>query len=179
MPSPAYPTPFYRGNYPGYYYNNPYAPNYPMYSGMPYAMGAPMPALVPIPGAGGFFSINRGGARFNYWRASSGYYYPWCAQPYYYPSNTIIYMQEGSSEPAQPPVTTMFSDMSKYLQEAKDKGKVSEGEYSHLMLRLSDLMKMELSARQAGDGALSPADENEIRSKVNDLSLEIAHAVKL
>ena len=132
----------------------------------------------PAPAAGGMFRINRGGLQMNLWRSSSGYYYPWCHQAYLYPSTNIIYMQEGSSAPAEPPLSTMFSDMKKYLQEAKEKGQVCDGDYNHLILRLCDLVKMERAARLSGDGALAPADESDIRGKVKELGLEISRAVK-
>lgn len=179
MPYPstynAYPAPrSYWGSSPGFYNAYPNAPNY---SGYPSQPGYVLPAPVPV--AGGGFGIKLGGAQLNFWKSPSGYYYPWCQQPVgYLPSTTVIYMQEGSSKPADPPLSTMFSDMKKYLEESKQKNKLSDGSYNHLMLRLSDLEKMEQAARQDGDGALNSNDESDIRSKVNDLGLEISRSVK-
>jgi hypothetical protein len=173
---PAYTPAPYPGTYPGYYQPNPYAPGYPMYNGAPLPAGYVLPAPVPV--AGGFFRINNGNTQLLFWKSPSGYYYPWCAQAYPYAQTNVFYMQEGSNQPAQPPLDTMFSDMQKYLQESKDKGKLTDGSYNHLKLRLSDLLKMQQAAREEGGGALSSADEAEIRTKATDLGMEISRSVK-
>jgi hypothetical protein len=183
MPYPStnnsYPAPrSYWGSTPGYYNAYPNAPAYPAYSGYPVQPGYVLPAPVPV--AGGGFGIKLGGAQLNFWKSPSGYYYPWCQQPAvgYWPSTTVIYMQEGSNKPADPPLPTIFADMKKYLEESKQKNSLSEGSYNHLVLRLSDLMKIEQGCRQEGDGALNANDEADIRSKVNDLGLEITRSIK-
>lgn len=167
-------TPYYwSGN--RVYYPNSYAPSYP-FSPYGYGPGTNLPA--PVAATGGLYGINRGGAQYFFWKSPTGYYYPWVKQPYYNGPSTIIYMQEGSSKPAEPPLATIFADMKKYLDESREKNKVSQADYNHLNLRLSDLLKMEQSARLSGGGSISSNDESDIRSKLNDLGAEIAQRIK-
>ncbi len=175
------PTPYLWGRQPGFYNAAPYAPVYPQYPGA-YAP----PGMVyssPVPMGGGTFSVTRGNTRFNFWKAPSGYYYPWCAQPYAYGlgyAPTVIYMQQGQQAPAaaQPPVATMIGDMKKYLVEAKEKGQLSEPDYRHLSLRLGDISKLEEDSLSNSGGSPSPEDDQDIRSKLNELGLEISRAIK-
>src|SRR5579875_3142369 len=154
------PTPYLWGRQPGFYNAAPYAPAYPQY---PCAYAPPgMVYSSPVPMGGGTFSVTRGNTRFNFWKAPSGYYYPWCAQPYAYGlgyAPTVIYMQQ-------------------YLVEAKEKGQLSEPDYRHLSLRLGDISKLEEDSLSNSGGSPSPEDDQDIRSKLNELGLEISRAIK-
>src|SRR5579883_1222034 len=62
---------YYTGQYPyanyggyGYYAANPYASGFPAFG-------------TPVPTNGGYFRFNINGFNGSYWRAPSGYYYPW------------------------------------------------------------------------------------------------------
>ncbi|MBX9952855.1 MAG: hypothetical protein K2Y39_27015, partial [Candidatus Obscuribacterales bacterium] len=83
-----------------------------------------------------------------------------------------------NSTPAQPALTTIFSDMNKFLDEAKTKGKVSDADYNHLKLRASDLQKKERSLALANGGTLPPDAEEQLRKDVDKLGEEVAYRVK-
>ena len=162
-----YPTPYYYGYppSPGFYNPNPYAPAYP-------AFGVPQPL------GGGGFSINSGGTQFRFWKSPSGYYYPWLNQSYYGYVPPVIIYEQGTSTAAQPPLSTIFSDLNKFLEESQEKGRLTEADYKHLAQRLKDLMGKEASLRNAGDGTLDSRDETEMRKELDLLSAEIAQRVK-
>lgn len=151
----------------GYGVVNPYA-GYP-------AMG------MPVPVNGGYFGINIGNSRLNVWKAPSGYYYPWLPRPVGFGYQApIIIVNQGTqnSTPAQPALTTIFSDMNKFLDEAKTKGKVSDSDYNHLKLRASDLQKKERSLALSNGGSLPPDAEEQLRKDVDKLGEEVAYRVK-
>ncbi|GEM_PF-1152723 len=142
------------------------------YAGYP-AMG------MPVPVNGGYFGINIGNTRLNVWKAPSGYYYPWLPRPVGFGYQApIVIVNQGNSTPAQPALTTIFSDMNKFLDEAKSKGKVSESDYNHLKLRASDLQKKERSLATANGGSLQKDDEELLRKDVDKLGEEVAYRVK-
>ena len=144
------------------------------YAGYP-AMG------MPVPINGGYFGINIDNSRLNVWKAPSGYYYPWLPRPVGFGYQApIVIVNQGSqnSTPAQPALTTIFSDMNKFLDEAKSKGKVSEADYNHLKLRASDLQKKERSLATANGGSLQKDDEEMLRKDVDKLGEEVAYRVK-
>jgi hypothetical protein len=142
------------------------------YAGLP-AMG------MPVPINGGYFGINIGNARLNVWKAPSGYYYPWLPRPVGFGYQApIVIVNQGSTTPAAPALTTIFGDMNKFLDEAKTKGKVSEADYNHLKLRASDLQKKERSLATANGGSLQKDDEEQLRKDVDKLGEEVAYRVK-
>ena len=84
------------------------------------------------------------------------YYY----QPIYYASGT--YAQ------ALPPISVVFNDMGKFLDEAKANGKLNVVDYNHLKQRLTDLMGKEEELRTSDNGILSGENESTMR---NDLEV--------
>lgn len=152
-------------------YMNPYANPY---AGYP-AMG------MPVPINGGYFGINIGNSRLNVWKAPSGYYYPWLPRPagFGYAAPIVIINQGAQNPtPAQPPLTTIFGDLNKFLDDAKSKSKISEADYNHLKLRASDLQKKERSLARAGGGSLDESSEQDLRKDVDKLGEEVAYRVK-
>lgn len=144
------------------------------YAGYP-AMG------MPVPINGGYFGINIGNSRLNVWKAPSGYYYPWLPRPAgfgYQAPIVIINQGQQNPTPAQPPLTTIFSDMNKFLDDAKSKGNISEADYNHLKLRASDLQKKERSLAIANGGSLEQNAEELLRKDVDKLGEEVAYRVK-
>lgn len=147
---------------------------YNPYAGYP-AMG------MPVPINGGYFGINIGNARLNVWKAPSGYYYPWLPRPAgfgYAPPIVVINQGAQNPTPAQPPLTTIFGDMNKFLDDAKAKGKINDSDYNHLKLRASDLQKKERSLAMGNGGTLDPNAEEQLRKDVDKLGEEVAYRVK-
>lgn len=172
------PMPYYGPGTGGYYGHYPYVtqPGYGYYPGSPYSPG--FPALgAPVPISGGFFRFNVGGFSGAYWKSPSGYYYPWGAGAVYTTPPPIIYIQQGNSAPAQPPVTDMMKDMYSYIEEQNGKKKFKPEDYQHLSRRLRDIQTMEASYRSRNGGVLDQADEESIRKDLSMLSGDISRRV--
>ncbi|MBX9687115.1 MAG: hypothetical protein K2X27_10460 [Candidatus Obscuribacterales bacterium] len=166
-PGGAYPM----GTYPyannpgfGYYGANPYVSSFP-------ALGAPVPLN------GGFFRFNVGGFSGSYWKSPSGYYYPWGAGALYTQTPPVIVVEQGASQPTQPPVTAMLSDMSAYIEEQNSKKKFKSDDYQHLSRRVRDLQSLESTFRTRNGGTLDPADEDNLRKSCAMLSGDISRRV--
>jgi hypothetical protein len=165
----------YTGNYYGQY---PYAnqPGYGYYASSPYA--GYFPALgAPVPVDGGFYRFNLGSFSGSYWRSPSGYYYPWGAGAVYSSPPPIIYVNQGSSQPALPPVTDMLRDMSTYIEEQNTKKKFKPDDYQHLARRVRDLQSLESTMRNRNGGALEQGDEENLRKDCAMLSGDISRRV--
>lgn len=157
-------------------YVNPYGYGYGYGSyGLPIFTTPIYQAPLAVPGISGYFRI--GSTAINYWRAPSGYYYPWgcginCAQ-------TPIYIVErGVSTPQLPPISSLLSDMEKYLDESRKSDKLSQTDYQRLFRRLQDIRGKYDHERAASGGALDNADEEYTRKSVDLLAGEISRAVK-
>lgn len=165
---------YYRGVTPYNYspYGNPYAQGYG-YPGYPYSYGVPT-AL-----SNGLFSIGLGNMRVNMWRAPSGYYYPWYGVPTGVSQTTVLYAPNASSAPTpqQPPITTVVSDMTKFLDEAHSKSQVSDADYEHLRRRVVDLQSHYRDLYAQSNGNVEQQDEQQIRTDLNSVSMEIIERV--
>lgn len=192
-----YPTPYpgqtqygYPGQQYGYpgttRYYNPYGGTYvptgtfiPAGPGVRYYQG---PAFAqPNPVGMGYYSTSVSGNQFILWKAPSGYYYPWCNQqttfvPYFNYVQPLYYSQ-GTYAPQKPPLDTIFTDMNKYLDESKEKGKVGQPEYEHLKRRLSDIMNKTDRMKNNTGGVLDEDQDAEIRRDIETLSREVAYRV--
>lgn len=132
-------------------------------------------APVAVPGVRGYFRI--GGVQAQYWQAPSGYYYPWGVGASTYGS-PVYYVNQGVTQQSRPPLSSVFNDMEKYLDESKDRARVSQADFDHLFRRLHDLRgKYDNMLSQAG-GTIEQADEDSVRRDVDQLSGEIAMRVK-
>lgn len=131
---------------------------------------------------GNFYNILSGNCNLPMWRAPSGYYYPWAPRPggfvYNYPMP--ILMLDRSSEtpaPALPPLSVSFSDLEKYLEEAKKDGKISERDYNNISRRVKDLKSKERNLRIAASGSLDPGDETQLRRELDQVGSDLTWRV--
>jgi len=182
----GYPITNPYGGYP--VYNNPYNtvyggygnPYYPTYQGRYNFGGISTPVYGPPQLIhDNFYGINAGGTPAQFWRAPSGFYYPWVGG-YRYTNYPIYVVPPNNGTPRQtvPPISTVISDLDSYLEKAKENGKVSAGDYQTLRLRANDLLSREKAVTYEEGGVIDPDSEAEIRRDVEGLSAEIAHRVK-
>lgn len=163
-----------------YSYGLPNTLNYGTYNLTP-GLGVSLPSFgLPQALGGSYFGINTGGTSFRVWQAPSGYYYPWCGAYSLGYQAPIIYVAPGSSSPtpAQPPLSTIFSDLDKFLEESRQKDKLNIIDYNHLKLRARDLQSKERSLRIGGGGSLDPGVEADLRKDIDQLSQEVARRVR-
>lgn len=158
---------------------NPYARTSGFYT--PPYLGVNYPAFgVPQAVGGGFFRIPNGQAMLPMWQAPSGYYYPWAYRPrnfvYAYPL-PILVIQNQNPEPALPPLSVVFTDMTKYLDENKKDKKITEYDYNGMIRRVKDLQSKERTLRIAAGGSLDPADEAQIRRDLDQVGSELSWRV--
>jgi hypothetical protein len=164
-----YANPYYRPGVRPFYGT----PQYPVYGAPVY--GAPAYGA-PVPSTGGYFRFGNFGG---YWRAPSGYYYPWMVRPgVAYGAQPIVVVQQGATTASKPPISTMFSDIEKYLDESKEKSKVSVNDYTRLSRRLKDITRKYYSMHAAQGGSMNDSDDDNIRRDLDLLSAEIARSVK-
>jgi hypothetical protein len=177
-PQGGYPVPVAPNVWNPYYnpYNNPYAQPY---------YGAPIGPLVPYQWSA-VRPLNLGNAIFsarlgnnisiNFWRAPSGYCYPWMpvagVLPVY---NQVLYYGTGSSEPQakQPSIATQLNDTFKFLDDMKADKTISEADYKSLRQRTTDIQRKEKSYRISQGGELDAGLEAEIRQNLEALGREI------
>jgi hypothetical protein len=114
-----------------------------------------------------------------FWRAPSGFYYPW-SSGFAYTDRPILVMPPNSSNPlrTQPAITTVIADLDSYLDNAKQEGKISDDNYQDLRQRARYLLKKEESMARLNDGVLDPDQEVELRKDVESLSSEVAYRVR-
>lgn len=173
MPGQVYPPGQIINPYAPYQY--PYSYSNPGLYRSPYGSGYPIIGL-PQPVGGGYFGMKIGNTQLNMWKAPSGYYYPWLQRPIGFTYAPIVIVDQGQSTPSKPPLSTIFSDMNKFLDEAREKGKIADADYRHLKLRASDLQKRERSLRM-NMGTIDEATEDNLRRDVEKLGEEVAYRV--
>lgn len=189
---PTYGTPVYGGGqvygtpaYGGVY--QPYGSTWRPTLGSPNAngyypggmYGAPTYYAPPTVISGNFFRFGNFSAAANatYWRSPSGYYYPWGAN--WVASSPVIIVQQGQSQPTKPPISTVLSDMERYINEAKDKGQISEKDYTGIHQRITDLRRKFSSMLTANNGDLDAQDDEYFRRDLDTLSRDISYRVKI
>lgn len=169
------------GGYGGYGYGgyNPYGTTSgfynPGYAGITYpTFGAPQSI------GGSFYSIPSGRAMLPMWHAPSGYYYPWAPRPagfsYAYPL-PILSVQNSAPTPALPPLSTVYTDMSKFLEKAKEDKKINDSDYMRMSRRIKDLQSKTRHLRISGDGHLDPTDEEQLRRDIEQVGDELSWRV--
>lgn len=166
-PGAVYPGTYYLRNRPGvgFYYAS---PGYPLNQAF----------TLPQPVAGGLFGMSAGGRQYLFWKSPSGYFYPWAHRAYYGMVPPVIVINQGVSSPAQPPLSVVFQDLSKYLNECQTNHKLSAADYEHLARRLKDLSGKEHSLRIAYEGRLDAGEEADLRRDLDMLGEEISRRVK-
>lgn len=170
-------------------YMNPYAYGGNPYGATPYGMyNGPIGPFVPYQWGGGM-PVNLGGAAFsarignvnlNFWRAPSGYYYPWMGRPVGYAP--IVYMDNssgGQAQAKQPPIATQISDTLKFLDDSHKDNKLNDSYYQSLTRRAKDIQSKFRSYQIAqGGGDLDAGVEGEIRNDLSNLNKEMSEHIK-
>ncbi len=150
----------------------------PAFGGAPYGVPGYIPA--PVPCGGGNVSFRLGGINAQFWRAPSGYYYPF--NSFYNPFQVnTIYIDPSSQEPPvakSPPLSVQFSDTYKFLDDVKKDQKISDSDYERLKRRATDIQSKERSLRIAQGGSLDNDYQTEIRRDLDNLANEIIGRVK-
>jgi hypothetical protein len=153
----------------GYYTPNPTATQFPAYA-------------LPIPLGGGYYQLGGLTERLGYWRAPSGYYYPWCPPIYmpgvaYSPAAAIYQIQQGLLTPTQPSVGAMISDMRTFIENAKEKGQLDESNYENFFRRVNDLSARASDLSAKNGGMLNITDDRSMRKEIDHLSADIARSL--
>jgi hypothetical protein len=163
--NPSVPNPYYRSPY-SYGYRTPYG----------YGVN-PVNAFQPY--GSDYYGLAFGGRDLRFWRASSGYYYPW-VPGFGYTTYPIFMVPQGQSNPAAalPPISVLVNDLGDYLDKAKEKGKVSDNDFLSLKRRANDLLSKEKSLAYEAGGSLDADQEADIRRDVDELSGEVARRVR-
>jgi hypothetical protein len=166
-PGAVYPGTYHLRNQPGvgFFYPTPVMPGYPVYG-------------LPQPVPGGLYGMTLGGQRYIFWKAPSGYYYPWAHRTYYGVIPPIVIINESTTTSAQPPLSTVFEDLNRFIEDSHEKNKLSQPDYEHLSRRLKDLKGKERSARINLDGQLDAGTEADIRKDLDALGEEVSRRVR-
>jgi hypothetical protein len=124
------------------------------------------------------FTCRVGNFNCNFWRGSSGYYYPFLSNSFLYAP--IIFVGSSASTPQAklPPPAIQLTDTLKYLDDSNKDKKVAESHYKHLKQRAIDLQRKERSMRIAQGGELDAESEAEIRRDLDGLAKEMSAHVK-
>lgn len=139
----------------------------------------PNPTMYYTPPAvvtGNYFRFGQAATGVTYWRSPTGYYYPWGG---YVANSPIIVVQEGQSQSTLPPISTILTDMEKYITEAKEKNKISEQDFISINRRIIDLRRKLSSMMRSAEGQLDPQDDTFFRRDLDTLSRDISLRVKL
>ena len=152
----------------GYYASTPYSSDYPTYPA-PVALGD------------NYYRFGGLSARLGYWRAPSGFYYPWCPPVYLpglaFPTNPPIYMMDqGSITEAQPPISMFISDMRTYIDTVRLKHQLDQSAYEHLSNSLNLMAARSAQIANSG-GNLDPSNEDATRRELQLLSTEISRSL--
>lgn len=138
--------------------------------------------MSPVSLGGGYYQLGGLTERIGYWRAASGFYYPWFPAVYmpgvkYGPVGTVYSVQEGMFAPAHPSIGQMLADMREYIEIAKDKRLLDAAMYQNLYRRVNDLTALATALITKDGGALSPQHENELRKTLDLLGADLSRAI--
>lgn len=138
-------------------------------------------APVPFGYGAGYYTMVSPTATYHFWKAPSGYYYPWyhyygVVPPYGYGVATIY--DQGSLQPQQPPLSTVFDDLKKFLTQSKTEGKLKENDYAQLSKRLNDLTSKTNSIRFQEGGTLSESSEQDLRTDLENFAKEASFRLR-
>ncbi len=135
---------------------------------------------VPFGYGPGYYTFTSPQATYHFWRAPSGYYYPWynyhgVVVPYGYGATSF---NQGAIQPTKPSVTVVYQDLNKFLQQAKTEGKLKENDFAQLNKRLNDLISKTNSVRFQEGGTLSETSEDDLRADFDQLSREVSFRLR-
>jgi hypothetical protein len=153
----------------GYYTANPMMPQYPVYPA-PVALGE------------NYFAFGGLSSRLGYWRAPSGYYYPWCPPVYLpgvvYPAAAPIYMMDqGAISAANPPVGLIINDMRLFIEDAKSKRQLDQSNYENIFNSLNEITARAADLGAKSGGKLNATDDTNIRRDLDVLAAQIARSL--
>jgi hypothetical protein len=161
-----------------YYYNNPGMGYYRMNQ-----TNSQFPAYAsPSALGGGYYQLGGLSGRMGYWRAPSGYYYPWCPTVYmpgvaYSQTPAIYALSQGNLAPVQPSVGSIISDMRNFIEDAKTKNQLDQSNYEDIFRRLNDITARSSEFSAKNGGLLNVSDERAIRRELDLLSADLARAL--
>lgn len=189
-------TPTYNGGSPGWgvgglggtslgggvgqfgYYNNP---------GLGYYSSAQLqqqnPSYpAPVSLGGNFYAFGGLNGRLGYWRAPSGYYYPWCPPVYVpgavYPAGAPIYaMDQGGAAQVQPPVGLVINDMRLFIEDARSKKQLDQSNYENIFGTLNQITADAAAFSAKNGGLMNASDETKVRVALDLLAGEIARSL--
>jgi hypothetical protein len=157
-------------------YLNPYGQPVTFNPLVPYVWRGAAPLAI----GGAAFNCRIGNVNCSYWRAASGYYYPYLngMSTNFFPP--ILYATTtGNTEAKLPAPAIQLSDMTKFLDDSLKDKKLAEAHYKHLKQRTLDLQRKEKSLRLAQGGELDSESEAEIRRDMEGLTKEMTQRVTL
>jgi hypothetical protein len=162
-------VPYYNNAGMGYYRANPTAAGFPAYA-QPVSLG------------GGYYQLGGLTQRLGYWRAASGFYYPWFPAVYmpgvkYDPIGTIYAVKDGVFAPARPTVGQALADMREYIETAKDKKQLDEASYQNFYRRVNELTQQATDLTLKDGGTLSPDHELTLRQAIDLLGADLARTL--
>lgn len=145
---------------------------YPIGPFVPYQWGGGVPMNL----GGAAFSCRIGNFNCNFWKAPSGYYYPWMGRAMV--AAPIIYVDNSQAQPKAPPLSTQFTDTFKFLDDSLKDKKISESDYASLKRRCSDIQSKFKSYQTAGGGQVDAGIEGEIRTDLDNFNKEMSERIK-
>lgn len=155
-------------------YLNPYGQPVTFAPLVPYVWGGAAPVAL----GGAAFNCRIGNVNFRYWRAGSGFYYPYLNGANYYAP--ILFTSSNTQPEAKLPAPAIqLSDLNKFLDDSLKDKKLAEAHYKHLKQRTLDLQRKEKSLRIAQGGELDSESEAEIRRDMEGLTKEMTQRVTL
>lgn len=136
--------------------------------------------VIPMPDSDSEFVWHSLGPRQGYWRAASGYYYPWCrpaapltaSLPFERPT---FKFSSGVLEIATPPIRRVIDDLRDYLVLQQTQEIIDTLNLKHLNLVLDDIENQfkQVDVANTGEGAKESTKEPAIRQRLKSLCQEM------
>lgn len=129
-----------------------------------------------------YYTVDTPNATYRFWRAPSGYYYPW----FHYPVGFVppygwavpIYINQGNVQPQRPSMTQVFDDLSNFLTQSLKEGKLPENYYAQLTKRLNDLKRKASLLKFQEGGTLSDSTEEDLRTELDNFSKDVSYRLR-
>ncbi|MGH7192782.1 MAG: hypothetical protein ACREJM_04510, partial [Candidatus Saccharimonadales bacterium] len=132
-------------------------------------------SLAPVAVGGGYYQL---GGIGSYWLSPSGYYYPWgTGTSTGYPAQVIYVLQQGSIGEAKPAVSTLITDLRKFLLDAKSQQQLDLTAVESFSSRLTDIETRAANLAANNGGVLDASDDVSIRRELDSLITDITQAL--
>jgi hypothetical protein len=130
----------------------------------------------------GYYQLGGLAGGMSYWRAPSGYYYPWGASSIYgaggyTPTHVTYVYQGGAFAESKPSVPSVINDLRRFVEDAKSKQQLDDSNYEQLTVRLNDITEQTRAMSQNNGGTLNVSDEQTVRRALDELITEITRAL--